>query len=151
MTARDEVRLLTALLEAEHATVYAYGVLGARLADPLRERARAADTAHRARRDEVRALLVARGAGTPGTAPAYDAVADTPEQALALAVRVEEGLGVRWRDLVLGTDDEGLRRLGASGLAETAVRAARWRAELVPGGAPTTAFPGVVAPPPPPD
>ena len=33
-------------------------------------------------------------------------------------------MAVRWRDLVGGTDDGALRRLGLGGLQETAVRAA---------------------------
>jgi hypothetical protein len=130
----EEVELLQTLLAAEHAAVYGYGVLGARLADAGRELAQQADDAHRARR--------ARAARVPPTLAAYDvAVAGAPE-ALALAVRLEEGLGVRWRDLVGGTDDPALRILGLSGLTETAVRAARWRLAggLRPG---TVALPGV--------
>jgi hypothetical protein len=62
-------------------------------------------------------------------------------QALALAVRLEEGLAGRWRDLVGGTDDRDLRRTGVSGLQECAVRAAAWRrlAGRRPG---TVALPG---------
>jgi hypothetical protein len=61
--------------------------------------------------------------------------------ALALAVRLEEGMALRWRDLVGGTDDAELRRLGLSGLQETAVRAATWR-ELAGAGPVTVALPG---------
>ena len=138
----SEVELLQTLLAAEHAAVYGYGVLGARLADAGRELAQQADDAHRARRDGLVVLLRARAARVPPTLAAYDvAVAGAPE-ALALAVRLEEGLGVRWRDLVGGTDDPALRILGLSGLTETAVRAARWRLAggLRPG---TVALPGV--------
>jgi hypothetical protein len=53
--------------------------------------------------------------------------------AVALAVRLEEGMALRWRDLVGGTDDVELRRLALSGLQETAVRAATWR-ELTGAG-----------------
>lgn len=136
-----EVDLLQSLLAGEHAAVYGYGVLGARLDDALRAAAQAADDAHRARRDELTALLRGRGAQVPVTLAAYDvAVAGTPA-ALALAVRLEEGLGVRWRDLVGGTDDAGLRRLGVAGLTATAVRAAQWRAALGVQP-PTVALPG---------
>ena len=136
-----EVSRLTAVLEAEHAAVYGYGVLGARLDEASRRAALAAFDVHRARRDALAAQLRARGADPQPSLPAYDvAVADRTE-ALALAVRLEEGMALRWRDLVGGTDDVELRRLGISGLQETAVRAATWR-ELTGSGPVTVALPG---------
>jgi hypothetical protein len=73
--------------------------------------------------------------------PAYDVAADSPPAALELAVVLEQGLGVRWLDLVAATDDLGLRRLGVDGLSGTAVRATSWRRLL--GRAPlTVALPG---------
>jgi hypothetical protein len=75
--------------------------------------------------------------------PAYDVAVAGPAEAAALAVALEEGLSVRWLDLVGGTDDRGLRRLGVDGLAETAVRATSWRRVL--GAQPlTAALPGRV-------
>lgn len=136
-----EVELQQALLAAEHAAVYGYGVLGARLVDPLRERARAAEAEHRMLRDDLEAGLRAAGAQVPGPLAVYDvAVAGVPE-ALALAVRLEEGTALRWRDLVGGTDGAGLRRLAVLALTGCAVRAAGWRRDLglVP---PTVALPG---------
>ena len=139
--AGDEVALLTALVGAEHAAVYAYGVLGARLDADLRERAQAADDAHRVRRDALAGLLRDRGAPVPAALPAYDVAVATPEAALALAVRLEEGLGTRWLALVAGAEDGTLRALGVSGLQETAVRAASWRRRLGLRP-PTVALPG---------
>jgi len=134
--------LLATLLAAEHAAVYGYGVLGARLDEVSRATARAAVVSHRSRRDQLVALLRSLGV-VPGPAlPAYDVDARTPAQALALATRLEDGLSVRWRDLVVGTDDRGLRELGVAGLQETAVRAAQWR--LLAGDLQVTlALPGV--------
>lgn len=137
----DPVALLGALLEATHAAVYGYGVLGARLDQAGRRAALRAVDAHRARRDSLSARLRARGAAPPVALPAYDVEVDGPQQALELAVRLEQGLGVRWRDLVAGTDDPALRQLGVDGLQETAVRAAEWR--LLSGTGPVTvALPG---------
>ena len=137
----NELDLLAELLEAEHATVYGYGVLGARLDDATRRVALAAYDVHRARRDALAAQLRARGTEPQPSLPAYDvAVADATE-ALALAVRLEEGMALRWRDLVGGTDDVELRRLALSGLQETAVRAATWR-ERTGSGPVTVALPG---------
>ena len=139
--AATDVVLLEVLLAAVHAAVYGYGVLGARLDEQTRRTARRAHDAARARRDGLAARLRERGATPQPALPAYDVEVDDPQQALALAVRLEEGLAVRWRDLVAGTEDPVLRRLGLSGLQETAVRAAQWRelAGVVPV---TVALPG---------
>ena len=136
-----ELDLLAELLEAEHAAVYGYGVLGARLDDATRRVALAAVDVHRARRDALVEQLRARGADPAESLPAYDVSVATVPEALALAVRLEEGLALRWRDLVGGTDDVELRRLALSGLQETAVRAATWR-RLTGAGPATVALPG---------
>lgn len=137
----DEVLLLTTLLQAAHATVYGYGVLGARLDDERRTAALSAFDSHRARRDQLAGRLRDRQAPEPAAEPSYDVAVDGPAAALRLAVRLEEGMSVRWRDLVAGVDDAGLRALGVAGLTETAVRAAQWR--RLAGMRPTTvALPG---------
>ena len=137
----SEVDLLAELLEAAHAAVYGYGVLGARLDEATRRVALAAYDVHRARRDALTAQLRARGADPEPSLPAYDVAVADPTEALALAVRLEEGMALRWRDLVAGTDDVELRRLALSGLQEAAVRAATWR-ELTGSGPVTVALPG---------
>ena len=137
------VPLLTELLEAEHAVVYGYGVLGARLDEDTRRLALLAYDSHRARRDQLAARLRERGADPEPPPPAYDVSVTGVDDALALAVRLEEGLTLRWRDLVAGTDERPLRSLAVAGLTECAVRAAQWRREA--GTVPlTTAFPGTV-------
>lgn len=132
---------LLALVEAEHAAVYAYGVLGAHLDDARRRAAQLAYDSHRARRDQVVAALRDAGGSPPPPLPAYDVTVVSIADALALAVRLEEGLALRWRDLVGDTDDKALRRLGVAGLTESAVRAAQWRvhAHITPA---TVALPG---------
>lgn len=122
-----EVDLLAAALEAEHAVVYAYGTLGGRLDDASRPAARTAFDSHRSRRDLLVAALADRDADAPATQAAYDVVVADRAAALLLAVRLEEGMAQRWRDLLAGTDDTGLRRLALAGLTETAVRATQWR------------------------
>ena len=130
--------LLAAVLEAEHAAVYGYGALGARLDDATRRTAVAAFDAHRARRDDLISRL---GPQAPATRASYDVVVRSRAEALNLAVSLEEGVGVRWRDLVGGTADPALRTLGVGGLQETAVRAAQWR-RLRGTGPVTVALPG---------
>lgn len=133
--------VMVGLLEAEHAAVWAYGVLGARLEDAQLDRAREAAQAHRRSRDALVLLVRARGAVPPAPALAYDSRADTKAQALALAVRVEDDLAARWLDLVAATAEPALRRLAVEGLQGCAARAARWRSSA--GLRPTTRpFPG---------
>lgn len=137
----SDIDLLAATLTDEHAAVYAYGVLGARLDDRTRAVALAAFDAHRERRDELTARLRAAGHDPAGPLPAYDVTVAGRADALALAVRVEEALAVRWRDLVVGTTTADLRRLGVGGLSDSAVRAATWR--RLAGTVPVTvALPG---------
>lgn len=138
----SERALLAELLEAAHAAVYGYGVLGARLDDATRRVALAAYDVHRARRDALAAQLRARGSEPEPGLPAYDVVVADSAAARALAVRLEEGMALRWRDQVGGTDDVELRRLALSGLQESAVRAATWR-ELAGTGPGAGALPGV--------
>src|SRR3954470_12407637 len=124
MSAADRLR---ALVEAEHAAVYGYGVLGARLDDVSPRAALLASDSHRARPDQVSAALRAAGGEVPAPLAAYDVTVATPAEALALAIRIEEDLALRWHDLVGDTDDVALRQLGIAGLQECAVRAAQWR------------------------
>ena len=122
-----ETDALTAALVIEHQAVYAYGVLGARLDDVSRAAALTAFDEHRSRRNWLTALLLARQAPAPGPAAAYDVLVPGRLQALQLAVRVEETVATRWRDLVAATDAPELRRLAVAALQDCAVRAAGWR------------------------
>jgi hypothetical protein len=133
---------MTDLLRDEHAAVYAYGLVGSRLPDAERSLARNAFDAHRALRDALAGRLVAAGRDAPTPQPAYDVVVDDRAEALALAVRLEAGLAVRWRDLVAVSSAPTDRRLGTNQLQGCAVRATRWR--LLVGGSPTVALPGQV-------
>lgn len=141
MNRQGEVEALQACLAAEHAVVYGYGVLGPRLDAEGRRQALGAFDSHRVRRDLLAAAVRLRGAAPVLPEAAYDAAAPSAAEALALAVRLEAGMSVRWRDVVTGTADEGLRRLALAALVETAVRAAQWRQRA---GAPdaSVAFPG---------
>ena len=139
----SESTALSALLAAEHAAVYAYGVLGARLDERTRTVALAAFDAHRTRRDDLIARLRTLAIPTTGPATSYDVVVAGRVQALALAIRVETGLGVLWRDLVASTDDRSLRRIAVQALQDSAVRATGWR--KLSGVTPVTeALPGEV-------
>ncbi|MEU2061345.1 ferritin-like domain-containing protein [Streptomyces sp. NPDC013455] len=139
-TGRDEPAEMSALqaaLAAEHAAVYAYGVVGGRVGERRRAEARAAYDAHRARRDALVRAVRDLG-GTPVAASAAYAlpfpVQDGPTAA-RLAARLEERVAGVYSDLVRAAT--GARRADAAGaLREAAVRAVRWSGESV-------AFPGL--------
>jgi hypothetical protein len=133
---------LASALAAEHAAIYAYGPIGARLDDDLAETARRAEAAHRQRRDDLTVLLTQRGTQPPAGAAAYDLpfqVTDE-ESALELAVLVEERVAAVWRAALRDvTQDD--RRLALDALVDAAVRATGWRraAGIEPA---TVPFPG---------
>jgi hypothetical protein len=122
-----EESALAALLAAEHAAIYGYGVLGARLDTTARETAQRAYDAHRSRRNALEAAMRARGLTAPTTAAAYDVRVTDQASALQLAARMESDLAVLWRDLVGATDDAALRRTAVTGLQASAVQLAQWR------------------------
>src|SRR5690606_32909849 len=115
-------------LAAEHAVIFAYGPIGARLQREHVELARDADTAHRRRRDALLLRLAEQGVPAPAAAPSYTlpfAVTDAAD-ALRLAVHVEERTAGVWRSLLARTEaDE--RRLVLDALTDCAVRATAWR------------------------
>lgn len=133
-------KLLDALqsaLEAEHATIYGYGVVGGRVAESRRDDVRAAYDGHRARRDALRRDVKGLG-GTPRPASAAYALpfaVPDGDAAVRLAAELEERLATVYAALVRA--GEGARRREAAGaLREAAVRAVRWRGSGV-------AFPGL--------
>ena len=134
---RAEITALQAALAAEHAAIYGYGVLGARLTGREQQRARAAYDAHRARRDELAALVRDRREDPAAAAPAYELPFPVADRSAArrLAVRLEEGVAAAYADLVAAGAGH-IRELAALALQEVAVRAATWRGSSVP-------FPGI--------
>lgn len=133
---------LNQALAAEYAAIYAYGPIGVRLSGAAARDARAAESAHRSRRDALVLLLTADGATAEPAAPAYTLpfrVTDS-ENALRLAVEIEERTAAVWRTALPATS--GARRTQAlAALTDAAVRATRWRRTA--GITPTTvAFPG---------
>ena len=87
---------LQEVLRTEHAAVYGYGVIAAQTSGPQRRAALNGLDTHRARRDHVRAMVVA-AQGTPvEAAPAYrlPAPVRTPQAAARLAADTERELAV---------------------------------------------------------
>jgi hypothetical protein len=127
-----------AALAAEEAAIYAYGIIGVKLPAGEIAEARAAETAHRLRRD----YLVGR-MEQPQSAPAgYEMPFPVTDRgtALKLAIHVEDGVAQAWRPVLAVTQDAD-RMTALAAMTDAAVRAARWRrlAAVTPM---TMAFPG---------
>ncbi|MFI8826399.1 ferritin-like domain-containing protein [Streptomyces sp. NPDC053431] len=117
-----------AALAAEHAAVYGYGVVGARVGEARRAEATAAYEAHRARRDALRRTVRDLGGEPVAAAAGYELPFAVPDEAAAvrLAAVLEERVAGVCSDLVRAADGP-LRRDAAAALREAAVRAVRWR------------------------
>lgn len=142
-TLGSEQQALVDALRAEHAAVFAYGIVAA-FSNPARSAQIAADTAaHRARRDATIDALSAASVTPPGAEAGYTIpfpVTD-PTSAIQLAVQVESDTSVAWRSVIERARSEATRAAAVDALTESTLRAANWRAVL--GAAPpTVAFPG---------
>ena len=128
---------LQEVLAAEHAAVYGYGALGARLSGPLRREALAGLDHHRARRDRLRAMVTDRGQRPVESSASYllPAGLTSPAAAVRLAAELEERVAVAFGILVAAASGDE-RAFAARALQDAAIRGARWK-----GGA--ARFPGV--------
>lgn len=134
----DSAAAVQDALGAEHAAMWAYGLVTAFMSDELDEAVRTATSMHRARRD-VTELLLADAGQTPRPAePAYVPTTPVTDQAGAIAVLVvaESDATVAWRAVLDRTDDAALRKTTLESLTGSAVQAAKWR--RVVGTAPAT-------------
>ncbi|MFB7246270.1 DUF4439 domain-containing protein [Streptomyces populi] len=150
-TEEAELKALQAALGAEHAAVYGYGVVGARIGTARQSDARSAYDAHRARRDTLARAVKDMGDTPRAASAAYMLpfpVTDTAA-AIRFAAELEERVADVYSDLVrAATGDR--RRMAAGALREAAVRAVRWSGESVafPGLAERAASPSPTAPSP---
>lgn len=124
---------LQSALAAEHAAVYAYGVVGGVL-DGSSAQAQAAYAAHRGRRDQLSAML---GDAAVAAEPAYELPFEVSGAARArrLATRVEERCAEVYAGVVSRTTGDD-RAYAARALTDCSVRALDWDGGL-------EAFPGL--------
>lgn len=139
---KDTIAALQAALAAEHAALWAYGLVAAYDAAD-RSTISAMLDAHQVVRDSA-ADMVVRGGGTPvGPQAAYTPpkpVTD-PVSARALALIIEQDCAAAWRTVIGSTDDPVLRGLALNILTDTAGRMVTWN-KLAKAKKITTAFPG---------
>jgi hypothetical protein len=157
------VEALQAALRAEHAAVYAYGVVGAKSRGSLQRLARSLWNAHRVQRDVLAARVTAMRAEPEAAATAYTLpVRVTSDRSAAqVAATLEDDLVTAYTGLA-GDGDPALRTFAARAMQDAMARAVRWRSEAglegvgegaAPGGAgpegagpgegPLSAFPGL--------
>ncbi|MFB4316663.1 ferritin-like domain-containing protein [Actinomadura sp. 21ATH] len=140
------VDALQRALRSEHAAVYGYGVVGARLRGALRQDARTAWNLHRARRDDLAARITAMGAKPDAAAPAYKLprAVGSARSAAQVAAALEDDAVTAYAGLA-GSGDAALRGFAARAMQEAMERAVRWRARSGPPRAagPASAFPGL--------
>jgi hypothetical protein len=128
---------LAKALSAEHAAIYAYGVIGARTSGRLRTRATTGFDAHRARRDKLRSLITQRGGSPAEPGPTYQLPFEvsSSSDAARLAVLVEQRLTTAYLELA-ADPDASVRRVAALAAQECATRAYGWQPAIA-------AFPGM--------
>jgi Domain of unknown function (DUF4439) len=127
----EQREALQPALAAEHAAVYAYGVIGGVVQS---SQAYAAYAAHRGRRDQLMAMI---GADAVAAEPVYELPFEVTGAARAerLAVRVEERCAEAYAEAVSRTVGS-VRAHAARALTDCAVRQLSWGGDLEP-------FPGV--------
>jgi len=132
-----ELAALQGALAAEHAAVYGYGVVGARLSGAQRARATAGYQAHLARRDALEQQISAAGAAPVAASAGYELPFPVTDAASAvrLAAVLEERLAAVYANAVQAATGA-LRTEAAGYLQDAAVRAIDWRGGSVP-------FPGL--------
>jgi hypothetical protein len=128
-------------LAAEHAAVYLYGVIGARVSasgqPELWRRVREAYTQHRGRRDQLVAMLRAVDADPVAAEVSYDLPkpARTPRQLERAALHVEERCAAVYADMV-GNTAHANRQWALDALEDAAVRLLGFGGTMEP-------FPGI--------
>lgn len=140
--ATSAAEALQRCLAAEHAAVYAYGLLGGVLRagvsdSPAAGLAAAGYDAHRSRRDGLIALIASAGLAPVATLPAYDITPAVtgPRTAAALAVRIESRCAQVYASTTASVTGP-TRAFTCDTVTDCASRRGGW-------GAPPSAFPGL--------
>lgn len=140
-SSQQAIAALQVALAAEQAVSYGYGVVGAHLPQGSAEQGEATTDwiAHMRARDELTAMISARGGRPTPAAVAYQLPepVQTAAAAKALAALLEDRVAQAYLTVV-ALPDSGLRSFGAQQVRAAAVRAAAWRGV-------TQAFPGLPA------
>lgn len=130
------VAALQAALAREHAAVYGYGIVGARLSGADRTTASAYLSEHEQARDRLEALVRGRGATPVGPRAAYDLPTRVTDarSARSLGARIERAVAGGYVALV-GASAGAVRRQAALAMQASARRQAHWSRtiDVLPG------------------
>jgi len=130
---------LSEALETEYGVVYGYGLVSAYSLPEFNGLVVTTIRQHRERRDRTIAILTSRGVAVPPAAAGYPVT--TSNDALRLAIRMENDTAAAWRAVVEQAVETTDREFAATALGQSAVLAAHWNRAL--GNWPITqAFPG---------
>lgn len=142
----QQLDALGQVLASEHATIWAYGEIGAKVSADLLARVTAADNRHRAMRGTIEDLIRSLGGEPVPSEPGYSlpTLLTDDASALGLAVQLEDAMAQQWRYCIgaEGPVDAVFRQLCLDGLGSAASASLGWRRALDPTALPQ-AFPGM--------
>jgi hypothetical protein len=124
----EAVTALQTALAAEHAALWAYGLVAA-YDTKSAATVTTMITGHQSARDTAANLIVQGGATPVGPQPAYTSPKPVTDVATALdlALTIESDCADAWRAVIGSTDDSTLRGTALSALTDAAMRMVTWR------------------------
>lgn len=141
-----QLSALQQVLAGTHATIWAYGEIGAKVSEAYLSAVVAADNRHRAMRGTIEDVVRALGGEPVPSEPGYTlpTLLTDDGSALQLAAQLEDSMCRQWRYCIgeAGPADPEFRTLCLDGLTGSASAALAWRRLLDPGALPP-AFPGL--------
>ena len=125
----ETVDALQRAIAAEHAAIWAYGLVSAFLPAAFDAALGKGSEAHTTRRDSVAAMLKNAGATPKSAEPGYSTPQPLTSQpsAFVLLVAAETDDAAAWRSVLEHTSDSGLRKTALDALTDAAMRAMSWR------------------------
>ena len=140
----DDSGALQDALAAQHATIWAYGEIGAAVGDDHLAAVDAADAANRARRQGLEDIVRSLGQEPVASLPGYQLPAPVTDDvsALTLAASLEDAMAAQWRHCTGRVSTASVRTFCIDALTETTIAALRWR-QLAGSPALPPAFPGM--------
>lgn len=119
-------------LSTEYGAVYGYGLVSAYSLPEYNDLVVTTIRQHRERRDRIIAILTSRSVPVPPAAAGYQLPMPlaTSNDALRLAVRIENDTATAWRAVVEQASEASDREFAATALGQSAVLAAHWNRAL---------------------
>lgn len=141
----DDVKALQQALAGEHATIWAYGAIGAHASDDHLGAVGAADNAHRAQRGALEELIRSLGQEPEPSKPGYTLPSPVTDDAtaVALAATLEDAMGTHWRYCCGRVSSAPIRTFCVDALITSTTAALQWRRLAGDAAAVAPALPGL--------